>query len=447
MAKLDDLGTAVLLNNTDTIKALIAEGVDVNGLINRNDERATPLVVAAIFNKFEAAQLLVEAGADVNLTSQPPTKPKEGWRYRLGSPLTHAAGRGNLKFVKMLVEHGADLAYCSPIDDSALHNAIFLCAGKEGVQVIHYLLDCGCDPFLTPSGRNLLYTAAYNKQARGVITELISRGAHPNAIDDKWMATPMQNAIEQGNERALQELLEHGADPELRWPKSDLPWSEMTAIEYAKKLRKRKILALLERADSSSAAAPSTSPAAKDKSAKLPPVAKLWEQLEGRLKASFPDMCKSLKRKATQAQLDRLEAQTGVRMTKDTKEFFLRHNGQAYEHSLIHVESEDEEFRIFSTAEAYNEWKMWKELDDIGEFAEADSSPDPGVRDCWWHAKWLPFAGNGAGDSLCFDFSPAKGGKKGQIITMWHERSDRAILSPSARHILADICEYWQNET
>lgn len=378
-----------------------------------------------------------------------PREPKEGWSYSEDSALILAAGRQNLDFVKLLVENGADIQYCSRIRDSALYNAISRAENKKGVELVRYFLDLGCDPKLTASGRNLLTWAAWNKYARGIISELVSRGADPNAVDEEWGSTPLQRAIEEANVRGVMELLDNGADPHQRWPVSDREWSEMTSIEFAKKLRKKKILAILEDAGP---ATPGGKPskATKKKAAKkaasprIPSAAASWTKLEKHLKASQPEVFKTLNEPATSAQINKLIAKTKIRITKDVKEFFERHNGQSYEAELINLETEDERFRLLSIDEALHEWATWQALAAVGDFDDRDASPDDGVRECWWHAKWIPFADNGGGDFLCFDCSPAKGGKQGQVITLWHERADRAVAFPCVRHFLADLIDQWQ---
>jgi uncharacterized protein len=59
-----DIHTAVLTDNLDALKQHIAAGTD----LNEKDPfgGSSPLISAALFGKKEAAELLIEAGADVN---------------------------------------------------------------------------------------------------------------------------------------------------------------------------------------------------------------------------------------------------------------------------------------------------------------------------------------------------------------------------------------------
>ncbi|MBM80460.1 MAG: hypothetical protein CMJ78_07695 [Planctomycetaceae bacterium] len=310
------------------------------------------------------------------------------------------------------------------------------------LPVVKFLLDQGCDPLLTPSGRNLLSSAAWNKYARGVITELISRGADPNAVDSRIGATPLMRAIDDGNARAIEEFLAGGADPNLRWPKSNLDCSEMTAVEYATKEKKKKIIELLESAPTPGTSKPAKAAKPTSTSKRLPTMAASWKRLSKHLEESHPDMLESLNGGATEAQLREL-SHTDIRVTKEVKDLLSQHNGQSDSACLIRLESKDEQFRLLTTSESLAEWKIWQELNEDGDFEDLEATVDAGVRDCWWYAKWLPIASNGGGDCVCVDFSPAKGGKQGQVITVWHEEGERNIVFASVREMLAEVTEYW----
>ena len=114
---------------------------------------------------------------------------------------------------------------------------------------------------------------------------------------------------------------------------------------------------------------------------------------------------------------------------------------KSYNHMCIFSKNRN---TISTIKETISTWKEWQELNEDGDFNDLEASPDNGVRECWWHSGWLPMASNGLGDLLCFDFSPAKGGNRGQVITVWHERSDRVIAFPSPRHLLAELVTDWR---
>lgn len=94
----------------------------------------------------------------------------------------------------------------------------------------------------------------------------------------------------------------------------------------------------------------------------------------------------------------------------------------------------------FALEQIVSEWEMQNELLEGGEFGEADSEDSADeVLNEWWNPGWIPFAGNGGGDYLCIDTVPAKGGKKGQVITHSHETGTHLLLAPSLVAYLHDL--------
>jgi ankyrin repeat protein len=120
----EDFFSAILYNRPDTIQELLDRGFDPNtvnnkgvpalilaaqanswkstaviardkqtklNVTNQNDENA--LMLAAINNEFDIAQLLVQKGADVN---------KQGW-----TPLHYASSKGHIQIMRLLIENEA----------------------------------------------------------------------------------------------------------------------------------------------------------------------------------------------------------------------------------------------------------------------------------------------------------------------------------------------------
>lgn len=90
-----DIHTAVITDNLDALKQHIAAGSN----INEKDPfgGSSPLISASLFGKTEAARLLIEAGADLNL------KNKDG-----STALITSAFFCRPEIVKMLLQKGAD---------------------------------------------------------------------------------------------------------------------------------------------------------------------------------------------------------------------------------------------------------------------------------------------------------------------------------------------------
>ncbi|MGE0328136.1 MAG: SMI1/KNR4 family protein [Polyangiaceae bacterium] len=103
------------------------------------------------------------------------------------------------------------------------------------------------------------------------------------------------------------------------------------------------------------------------------------------------------------------------------------------------LEDEAGPFRWMSLRESVVDAKRWRKLLRVGAFDEASVVAERGVRAAWWHEGWLPVGENGAGDVLCLDFSPAKGGRRGQVIRVLHDDPVRSVVAASLRELLARV--------
>ena len=407
---------AVKYGTTDVVRAGIAAGRDVNA---KDKDGNTPLGMAALFGNLEVAQLLIESGADVNQVY--------GSR---NTPLIAAANSGEAKVVELLLKHGADV-HAFEKSSGALSEAV----GGDTVghlKAARLLIAAGADV------NEAMVRAALNSLYKGFIPELAKNGADVNRVDS-WWGTPLHIAIESDNDRGVGELLACGADATIRAPedkekKSD--WAGLTPIEFARKKKKKKIVALLEGTGGKTpASGKSPQPAAK--SPKAPTIIKSWERIEQALQ---PKARQSLPKGATAGQLQTLEKKIRATTTQEVKDFWGRHDGQAAGPPLIpKTYSPAPEFRLLSIKEALAERAIWCELEEGGDFADLEADPDDGVKPDWWNAKWLPIASDTLGNFLCLDFAPGKGGKKAQVIRVDHDNGQRPIVADSVRTLLAEI--------
>ena len=205
----------------------------------------TGLHMAAETDQVETAQLLVDAGADIEALTSWGATPLD-WAATLGSTrvgdllLAHgasgftlivAAGLGKLGQVKTIVESGDDLSAHrrrggseSPDDhwpaDSAhilgdvLSDALFAAARNGHVEVVEYLLDQGA---LVDAkgvfGATGLHWAAINGH-RETVELLIARGASLDIRDARFNSTP-QGWANEGGHTEIEELLKE----KYRWKK------------------------------------------------------------------------------------------------------------------------------------------------------------------------------------------------------------------------------------
>lgn len=155
-------------------------------------------------------------------------------------------------------------------------------------------------------------------------------------------------------------------------------------------------------------------------------IADAWAAFESWLSQHWPDGLKDLCPPATDEEIRNLETRLGVSLPSDFLEFLKIHNGQKGSAGGLFDNSE-----FLSTTAIIEQWKVWKDLLDSGDFNGYKSEPEAGVRDDWWNSKWIPFTHNGSGDHYCLDLAPSAVGQEGQIITMWHDMGTRAVEASS----------------
>jgi cell wall assembly regulator SMI1 len=141
-----------------------------------------------------------------------------------------------------------------------------------------------------------------------------------------------------------------------------------------------------------------------------------WDRLESWLKIYNPALFADLNPPASDADIQKLEKQLGVDLPTDFVEFLKVHDGQRCKAGWLFSDSE-----FLSSQRILDEWSIWKDLLDSGDFGGTEPKPGTGIRPMWWSPKWIPFTYNGAGDHLCLDLDPSSGGRVGQIITLCHD--------------------------
>lgn len=101
-----DIFSAVFMNNVEVVKQHIEAGSDLNASEPTN--KSTPLITAAAFGKYEVAELLINAGADLN------------YKNNDGSTALHtAAFFGHENMVKLLLKNNADITIKNNVGKTA----------------------------------------------------------------------------------------------------------------------------------------------------------------------------------------------------------------------------------------------------------------------------------------------------------------------------------------
>jgi cell wall assembly regulator SMI1 len=100
---------------------------------------------------------------------------------------------------------------------------------------------------------------------------------------------------------------------------------------------------------------------------------------------------------------------------------------------------------LLSTQRILDEWTVWKEQYDKESFKEWDVESEIGIANVWWLPGWIPITYNGCGDHHCLDLAPAKEGKIGQIIIMWHDSEEREVLAKNYKQWFEHIVQTFES--
>uniref|UniRef100_A0A3B5PXR6 Ankyrin repeat and SOCS box containing 2a, tandem duplicate 2 n=1 Tax=Xiphophorus maculatus TaxID=8083 RepID=A0A3B5PXR6_XIPMA len=123
-------------NRDEILELLIESGFDVNAELSEEhsqmyeDRRSTALYFSVSNGNLEAAETLLEAGANPNLD--------------IFNPLLIAVRLGWTDMAELLVRYGADVNAQMSTQPSSFPSAILL--GMESLPILKLLLDNGCDP-------------------------------------------------------------------------------------------------------------------------------------------------------------------------------------------------------------------------------------------------------------------------------------------------------------
>ena len=189
----DRLGLPRDLPGTGAIaRALIDAGAPVNG---RPEDQETPLITAASYGDAEVAQVLIDAGADIEAVSAP-----DSGGVPSGTALEHAAVFSMTDVVDVLVAAGAKI---HSLEQAAAAGDI------TGWPLARFTLQSRL--------RALVFAADH--QRLEVIDRLIEAGTPVNEADAEWGRLPLHTAAGNGRAASVRRLLAHGADPNLRDPR------------------------------------------------------------------------------------------------------------------------------------------------------------------------------------------------------------------------------------
>jgi len=201
-----NLSLAARQGYTDYVKMCLDSGMDVN--------KNMPIISAAMEGHINCLELLINAGADVNITSED------------GTPaLFYAISNGHTECVKRLIAAGAETQTVIEKD----HQNIWHIAASSSSPRIAEILKMG---FLddidfdqqNAAGKTALFLAVENRNAP-IVEHLLALGANPD-IKDKQGKTALSMQHWNEDEAIIKKLIAKGADT------SDMPDTQKE--KYAK---------------------------------------------------------------------------------------------------------------------------------------------------------------------------------------------------------------------
>ena len=181
----------------EVVKLLLVSGAELH---HQDDNGMSALHWAAYNGRDEVVRLLVQSGADVNVK-------KAGENSSGSVPLHGAAFYGHPQVVAELVNLGAELELTNDFGYTPLLSGV---AGGQ-TECAYILLDAGANPnVMLPNGISLLHSACWRPNLE-LIKKLVESGAEVNAKDDNGN-TPLAFASGSGNAEVVAYLLKNGAD-------------------------------------------------------------------------------------------------------------------------------------------------------------------------------------------------------------------------------------------
>ena len=220
---------AVREGRTAAVRWLLQQGLDVNAVMQgaKRSRGPTPLVLAVQNGHFETAAAILKAGADVNLQPMGHAalhavtwvrKPVRGD----GDPPPVGSGAvGSLQFVRMLVEHGADVNLRLEKGSSGFADftttgctAFVLAAQTGDLPLLELLLELGADPTIPNADGATAMLAATGIGDLGSGLEAAGTEAQAIAVIDRLLSLNLDiNMVDENGETVV-----HGAAYQ-NWPK------------------------------------------------------------------------------------------------------------------------------------------------------------------------------------------------------------------------------------
>lgn len=172
----------------------------------------------------------------------------------------------------------------------------------------------------------------------------------------------------------------------------------------------------------------------------------LWRRVETWMSQYALFTWQELPSGISEEEIRQAEEALGMPLPQDFKTSYRIHNGQ-FRVTLVTT------MDILPLQKVIENWELLKSLLEEGDFDDAEpyyffdpiciqSNWQTGpIQPVWWHAQWIPFGMDGAGNLSCLDLAPDSGGSVGQIIDWDHECGPSRTLFSSFQQLLSTFAE------
>ena len=176
---------------------------------NLNDDEQTPLHTAAMTGNVEFMRVLLNRGADVDgcVKFVPEADACECWPQ---TPLMAACEAGHLEAARFLVTRGANVDYCTPSGRTAFLSA---CFKLDNIAILSFLLDKGADVRDTEFSEygwivDCALSIAIRNNDLKTVKFLLKHGAYANMTVDEQDHNMLMLAAEENNADIVEYLLQ-----------------------------------------------------------------------------------------------------------------------------------------------------------------------------------------------------------------------------------------------
>ena len=174
VAGADQLFGAIVRNDAQQVRLLIAQGAEVNC---RDANDVTPLALSARLSRREISELLLNSGADANIQSKMNDDIQDGGY----TPLLWSIMNGGFETLQQMLKKGGDVNRASTEGDSPL-----IYAARGGfLDIVDLLLESGANPdYKNPyTGRTALMEAVDSGKS-AVVECLVDKGVDMGKRDE-----------------------------------------------------------------------------------------------------------------------------------------------------------------------------------------------------------------------------------------------------------------------